>query len=246
MSPTKDWIVSVSIYSVLLNVVSSKSSESSLTTVVNAGEESCFFYPGIKKGQTIEFDFQVIDNNSPTGHNDITARVMAPPPMNKELFVADEENEGNFNEELEEDGEYQICLDNTISSWTDKTVWFEVSITDPTDDYYDYGLDSGEYEAMRERNEDTETLFEMKAEEVKDLVHKVRTNVGKIRHFQYMTSAAMSQDSNHVEYNKHTIDMWSVVHVTIMLLVGVIQVVMVKQLFEDKSFFHKFSRGTSL
>ena len=32
---------------------------------------------------------------------------------------------------------FQICLDNTMSTWSDKVVWFEVTVHDPKDDYYD-------------------------------------------------------------------------------------------------------------
>ena len=31
----------------------------------------------------------------------------------------------------------QICLDNKMSAFSDKVVWFEVTVHDPKDDYYD-------------------------------------------------------------------------------------------------------------
>ena len=43
--------------------------------------------------------------------------------------------EGSYEGEAEEDGDYQICLDNQASTLSDKTVWFEIQIEDPEDDY---------------------------------------------------------------------------------------------------------------
>ena len=43
----------------------------------------------------------------------------------------------SYNGEAEETGDYKICLDNKVSTWSDKTVWFEVQVEDPEDDYDD-------------------------------------------------------------------------------------------------------------
>lgn len=227
----------------LTGLAQTKSSHQQFTVEVKAGDENCFFIAGVQKGQTMDFEFQVTDNNSPTGNNDISVTIESPKPQEDVIYSAEEEEDGSFNGELEEDGDYQVCLDNDMSTWTDKVVWFEVAITDPYDDYYDYGIDSEEMNEIKERNEDTEDLYDMKMEDIKDRVHKVRVNVGKMRHFQYMQSADMSTDTHHVEYNKYTIDLWSILHLSLMFIVGFIQVYMVKNLFEDKSMLHKFKRS---
>merc|ERR1719318_1048467 len=97
------------------------------------------------------------------------------------------------NSEAEESGDYRICLDNKVSTWSDKTVWFEVQVEDPEDDYDDDYMDSEEWDAIKANNEDTEQMFEMKMDEIKTSVHDVRINVGKIRHFQFMLGAQMSK-----------------------------------------------------
>ena len=106
---------------------------------------------------------------------------------------------------------HQICLDNRMSTWSDKVVWFEVTVHDPKDDYYDdyigedksddhkysfikiHPVDSEEMRMMVERNEDTESMFDMKIEDIKESVHTMRTNLGKLKHFQFMQSASMSK-----------------------------------------------------
>ena len=116
----------------------------------------------------------------------------------------------SFNGEAEDSGDYRICLDNKVSTWSDKTVWFEVQVEDPEDDYDDDYMgrvgyktwyckhhesisDSEEWDAIKANNEDTEKMFEMKMDEIKTSVHDVRINVGKIRHFQFMLGAQMSK-----------------------------------------------------
>ena len=80
------------------------------------------------------------------------------------------------------DGDYEICLDNRMSTWAEKVVWFEVTIHDPVDDYYDdyigqfsdfltvssynFISDSEELTEMKGRNEDTETMFDMKSDQI--------------------------------------------------------------------------------
>jgi hypothetical protein len=43
------------------------------------------------------------------------------------------------------------------------------------------------------RNEDYETIFDMKVEDIKESVHTTRINLGKMKHFQFMQSADMSR-----------------------------------------------------
>ena len=46
---------------------------------------------------------------------------------------------------------------------------------------------------MKELNEDTESLFEMKVEDIKTSMHSIRLRINKIRHFFFMHSGSMSK-----------------------------------------------------
>ena len=46
---------------------------------------------------------------------------------------------------------------------------------------------------MEERNEDTETLFEMTLKDVRNYISATRLNLGKVRHFQFMQGADASK-----------------------------------------------------
>lgn len=223
---------------ILTHSIDAKSWHREMTVEVAAGKEDCYFLPDIKADQSIELEFQVVSSNAQTGKLDITAFLKT--PSGSTLWEEYMKEEGNYqmHEEKKEEGDYKVCFSNQMSTWSDKTVYFEVEVTDPDDDYDDY-IDSEEMEEMRGRNEDTEKMFEMKVEDIKTSIHQVRTKVGKMRHFQWMLGAFMSKDINQVESNMEKINLWSIVHLTIMLVVGFLQVFMVRQLFEDKSVLYK-------
>merc|ERR1712226_1379298 len=111
---------------------------------------------------------------------------------------------------------------------------------DPEDDYdEDDYFDAEDWDKIKENDEDTQSLYEMKFDDIKNSVHDVRIHLGKMRHFQFMLGAQSSKDSRQMEGNLSRLNFWSLVHMTIMILVGVIQVIMVRQLFSDKSMVQK-------
>ena len=74
---------------------------------------------------------------------------------------------------------------------------------DPEDDYDDDYIDADDWESIRGNNEDTESLFSMKVEEIKSSVHMVRLNINKIRHFFFMHAGQMSKvDSGQTDNSK--------------------------------------------
>ena len=94
---------------------------------------------------------------------------------------------------IEEDGDYRICFDNRNSRWSDKTVSFEIQVEDPEDDYDDEYIDTDEWDHMKELNEDTMSMFEMKVDDIKTMLHTIRLKINRIRHFFFMHSGAMSK-----------------------------------------------------
>ena len=68
-----------------------------------------------------------------------------------------------------------------------------MQVEDPEDDYDDDYIDADDWESIRGNNEDTESLFSMKVEEIKSSVHMVRLNINKIRHFFFMHAGQMSK-----------------------------------------------------
>ena len=109
------------------------------------------------------------------------------------------------------EGDYEVCFDNRMSTWAEKVLWFEVTVHDPIDDYYDDYIgkmtlrtrkniyynasDSEEWNDIRERNEDTESLYEMATGDLKAYMQSVRLKLGKVKHYQFMQGADMSRVS---------------------------------------------------
>merc|ERR1712013_412980 len=169
-------------------------------------------------------EFQVTSSSAATGKNDIVTRIYSPPPTLSILYESDLENDGSFNGEAEENGDYKVCFDNRVSTWSDKILWFEVNVEDPDDDY----TDDDDYF-------DPEDWDKMVA------IHDVRMKVGKMRHFQFMRGGSMSKDTHQVESNLSRLNFWSLAHLLLMLVVGVSQVYLVRQLFDEKSMVQKMS-----
>ena len=85
-------------------------------------------------------------------------------------------------------------------------------------------LDPEDWDNMVKENEDTETLFELKVDDIKTSIHAVRMKVGKMRHFQFMRGGSMSKDVHQAESNMGRLNFWSALHLLLMLVVGVSQV----------------------
>merc|ERR1712027_66496 len=113
-----------------------------MTVMIEAGADTCFYVPNITEGQSFEFDFSVTESTGAEGVNDITVRTFSPKPESQMVYHAVKEIEGSHTEEASVSGDYEICFDNRMSTWAEKTVWFEVVIHDPEDDYYDDYIDS--------------------------------------------------------------------------------------------------------
>ena len=127
------------------------------------------------------------------------------------MYHAVKESEGSHSEEAHMEGDYEVCFDNRMSTWAEKVLWFEVTVHDPIDDYYDDYIgkmtlgtckddyynasDSEEWNDIRERNEDTESLYEMATGDLKAYMQSVRLKLGKVKHYQFMQGADMSRVS---------------------------------------------------
>jgi len=207
-----------------------------MTLSVAAGFEECLYVDNVKTGQVLDLEFQVTGSSAPTGRNDITAKIHSPHPRYHPIYTDFMVTQGDFNGAVEEDGDYRLCFDNTASRWSDKTVWFEIQVEDPEDDYDDDDyFDAGDWENIKNNNEDTDTLFQMSVEEIKSSIHLVRMQLNKMRHHFFMNAAQMSKDTHQVETSFDRINFWSMVQLVLMLVVGIAQVLTLKGLFCEKS-----------
>lgn len=199
--------------------------EREITVNIPAKTEECFYEP-VQKGAVIDLEYQVIDG----GHGDLDITFHFVDPTGRILHADYKKSENNHRVEAALEGDYKICFDNRFSSYNSKTVFFELLID--SDDSED---------ETNERIEGIipEEVYSLTVEEIKDGVNKVRSNLARARILQEMIKSSEARDRNIGEENYFKVNTFSWIQIIVMLLVGFVQVIMVRSLFDDKSKVHK-------
>ncbi|XP_023712535.1 transmembrane emp24 domain-containing protein 5-like [Cryptotermes secundus] len=216
---------------IVVRIESVMSFEKEMTISIDSRREECFYQP-VKRGQVIDVEYQVIDGGQ--GEIDISFHLATP---SGRIVVSDlKKPENSHRIEASEEGDYRLCWDNTFSHFNSKTVFFEIIIESDDDDERDpWDIDFENYGGLS-----PEELYDIKIQDIQDAINRVRTHLVKIRHIQDTLRAFEARDRNIAEGNFVRVNYWSMIQIAVMLFVGLIQVVMVKSLFDDKSRVHRF------
>lgn len=121
----------------------------------------------------------------------------------------------------------KICFDNTISTFNRKTIFFELLQEDP-----DNPLSDGETQFSDLEGLSPEEFYEMKVQDILDIIHVVRGHVTKARQLQDMLRSFEARDRNLAELTNSRVSLISVCIIFLMLVVGALQVYMIRNLFE--------------
>jgi p24 family protein gamma-2 len=124
-------------------------------------------------------------------------------------------------------GDYKFCFDNTISSFNRKTVFFELMTEDPDNPTSDGDNAISELEGLT-----PEEFYDMKVQDILDIIHIVRGHITKARQLQDMLRSFEARDRNLAELNNSRVNMFSTIIVLTMIGVGILQVFMIRNLFE--------------
>jgi protein ERP2 len=119
-----------------------------------------------------------------------------------------------------------FCFDNTISHFNSKTVFFELIIEDPNNPNDENDVIS-EMEGLS-----PEEFYDMKVQDIQDIIHNVKTRINKARQLQDMLRSFEARDRNLAEMNCSRVNTFSVIIVLTMMGVGFVQVFMIKSLFD--------------
>jgi len=207
--------------------------ELDMTVRVEPGKEECF-YEKVEQNKYLYVEYQVIDAGQ--ANLDIHFKIASPSGTNivQEFMKSD----GSHREQVTEAGDYQICFDNTFSTFAHKVIVFELMIEseDHKDDdpWYDDEEDDFNFDKVTK-----EEIYDMKIEDMKDILSRVRTFLNKAQIHQSSTRGHEARDRNLQENNYTRVNTWSFINMFLMLSVGAVQVVMVRSLFDDKSRMHK-------
>lgn len=123
-------------------------------------------------------------------------------------------------------GEFKICFDNTISHFNTKTVFFEMIIEDPNNPQEDNDV-FNDMEGLS-----PEEFYEMKVQDIQDIIHNVKSRMGKARQLQDLLRSYEARDRNLAELNCSRVNVFSGLLISLMVSVGILQVFMIKSLFE--------------
>lgn len=201
-----------------------QSLEKEITVNIDPGREDCFFQQ-VKQGEVIDLEYQVIDGGH--GELDITFRLSDP---NGRILHADfKKSENSHRLDAAHTGDYKFCFDNTFSAYNTKTVFFELLVDRDDDDW-----------GSQEINDlPAEEDYELKVQDIQEVIGKVRGHLTKARHYQDMFKSFEARDRNVAEENFFKVNSFSLFQLIIMISVGIIQVIMVRSLFDDGSQVHK-------
>lgn len=209
----------------LTYLIAIQAHEKQLTITIEPKKQDCFFEK-ITEKQTVELDYQVIDG----GHGDLDITFQTYDPHGR-ILVADFKKSGNTHTlTTQMTGDYKFCFDNTFSSFNTKTVFFEIIIENEDDDF-------GALEDMEGFN--PEEVYELKIEDIQEIVNRVRTHMNKIRQLQDVIKSIEARDRNIAEENYFKVTTFSLVQIIVMAAVGLIQVIMLRSLFDDNSKVNK-------
>lgn len=84
----------------------------------------------------------------------------------------------------------------------------------------------------------TEDVYDLKVQDIQEVINGVRNHLTKVRHIQEIIKSTEARDRNVVEENFFKVNTFSMIQIVIMIFAGLIQVVMVRSLFDDKSKVH--------
>ncbi|KAL6482431.1 hypothetical protein MHYP_G00105110 [Metynnis hypsauchen] len=197
----------------------SPGTDSELTFVLPAGHTECFFQSAARNG-TLEVEYQVIAGAG----MDVDFSVISPHGV--QLISEFRRSDGVHMVEPTEEGDYQLCFDNSFSRFSEKMVFFEVILENAANDA---GADD-EWAGLGE----PENLLEYKLEDIRESMDSVHRHLERSRQMQTVLRAFEARDRNLLEDNLWRVSFWSCTTLVVMLAVAVTQVYTVRRLFDDK------------
>ncbi|XP_063387400.1 transmembrane emp24 domain-containing protein 5-like [Cydia fagiglandana] len=212
--------------------------ETDMNFRVEPGDRTCFFEKG-KAGQILEASYQVIDGQH--GDLDISFDIVAP---DGRVLASDYKQPYNsLIMELEQDGDYVFCLDNTFSVINSKLVFVYVMIEDKVAEAKDEekvvekaaepGVSVVEQEEVLEWKGTLPNgeVYYMEVAHIADSLTRTLKHVVRARHLLDIYGASKSRDTYAAFEETFIVDLWSAFQITFMCAVGTLQVYMIKKLF---------------
>ncbi|XP_058495856.1 transmembrane emp24 domain-containing protein 1b [Solea solea] len=196
------------------------SQDSEFTFMLPAGRSECFFQTTIKNG-SMEVEFQVIAGAG----MDVDFTIISPGGV--QLIADARRSDGVHLVEPTEQGDYQICFDNSFSRFSEKMVFFEIIIEGQAGDV------AGEDDLADVEDSDG-NLLEYKLDDIRESMDSLHRRLERSWQMQMVLRAFEARDRNLLEDNLWKVSFWSCASMLVMLCVAFTQVYTVRKLFDDK------------
>ncbi|CAH0599514.1 unnamed protein product [Chrysodeixis includens] len=208
--------------------------EKDVTVMIQAGKVDCFYHK-VQPEEIIDIEYQVIDST----HGDLDISFQLLDPTGRTIVADYKKPENSHRHTAVQAGDYKFCFDNSFSTFSQKTVFFDMLIDNDEQEEKDY-----DDEKELELGTAAETYM-MRVRDISESVARVKDKVSAARRLQELHSAHEARDRNLAEEMCDRVLTYSIGHILIMLLVGLTQVVFVRGLFEDSRNFRKLVPGLS-
>ncbi|XP_004925101.2 transmembrane emp24 domain-containing protein 5 isoform X1 [Bombyx mori] len=208
--------------------------EKDITFTVQAGMTDCF-YQRAQPNELIDIEYQVIDAT----HGELDISFQLTDPVGRVIVSDYKKPENSHRHQATLNGDYRFCFDNTFSTFSQKTVFFDILIDNEETEEKDYDDDK-----EMELGTAAESYI-MRVRDIAESVNRVRDNVSAAKRLQELQSAHEARDRNIAEEMCDRVMRWSIIQMVLMVMVGATQVLFLKSLFEDKSDYRKLIPGLS-
>ncbi|XP_078541203.1 transmembrane emp24 domain-containing protein 1 [Lissotriton helveticus] len=192
--------------------------DTEFTFLLPAGRQECF-YQTAGANATMEVEYQVI------GGAGLDVDFILMSPSGAMLVAEYRRSDGVHTVDVTEEGDYMMCFDNSFSTISEKLVFFEL--------IFDTQQGDDEAENWAEMVEPDE-LLDIKIDDIKDAIETMKSRLEKSMQMQTVLRAFEARDRNLQDSNLDRVNFWSAVNLFVLVMVAVVQVYMLKSLFNDK------------
>merc|ERR1719348_449700 len=192
------------------------SSHREMTVEVMPGTEDCFF-DVVEYGNSLTVEYIVLDGGH--GDLDINFRIVSPDESD---LINDVKGRNGVHKNLGAGvpGDYKVCLDNTFSFISSKTVYFKITNAEEKEDPIENNIGINDIE------------YDLKVLDIDDKLRNIKLMISAALYLQKAKRMFDAKDRNLAENNYERVNFVSTVQVLFMICAGIVQLVMVKSLFD--------------
>ncbi|KAH8295872.1 hypothetical protein KR018_005298 [Drosophila ironensis] len=198
-----------------------------LTLYADPGRQECYYQPIVEK-EEIVINYEVIHGGHGEAH--INFNLMDP---NRNLLIVDEKK-ANAKHSMTSNatGSFKFCFDNTISTFNQKIISFTLNVS-PAD------KEERELKDLRKAMT-TEYQYDTAIQKILVFIHNIRANLIKAEQAQDLIRTHEARDRNLAESNYAMVNNWSWVQFIAMVVVGFLQVFMLRSIFDNHGTLYNF------